>query len=61
MVNIDDIWGTICGTGWDLLDAKVLCRQAGMNHARYAMQVGSPGSPGSPGSSETIEIKIEAI
>ncbi|XP_071793437.1 lysyl oxidase homolog 2A-like isoform X2 [Asterias amurensis] len=38
-VLLNGEWANVCGgTEWGLLDAKVICRQMGMDHARYAIQ-----------------------
>lgn len=33
---VDGHWGAICGTGWDLIDATVACRQLGLGFAMGA-------------------------
>ncbi|XP_022091652.1 lysyl oxidase homolog 4-like isoform X2 [Acanthaster planci] len=35
-VYVNGEWGNICGANWGLLAGKVVCRQLGMGHARYA-------------------------
>lgn len=31
-------WGVICGSGWSLLEANVVCQSIGMGYANHAMQ-----------------------
>ena len=28
-VSVDGVWGSVCSSGWDTTDAKVICKQLG--------------------------------
>ena len=36
-VCIDGVWGSICGTGWNKIDAYVLCKQVGFDDAGWQL------------------------
>ncbi|GFW96703.1 lysyl oxidase homolog 2A [Trichonephila clavipes] len=37
-VKIDGKWGLVCGDGWSLLEATVVCQQAGKGYGQAAVQ-----------------------
>lgn len=36
-INLD--WGAVCGDGWSLLEAGVVCRQLNLGYASKAIQI----------------------
>ncbi|XP_078390927.1 scavenger receptor cysteine-rich domain-containing protein DMBT1-like [Cetorhinus maximus] len=43
-LNYNNTWGSVCGAGWDMLDAKVACQQLGCGVAKSAPQGGHFGA-----------------
>ena len=37
-IKLNKGWGLICGDGWSLFEAAVVCRQLGLSYAQYALQ-----------------------
>lgn len=37
----NDTWGLICGDGWSILEAMVVCRQLDMKYAQAALTTGN--------------------
>lgn len=35
----NNLWGTICKNGWDLIDATVACRELGFLRAQHAIAI----------------------
>ena len=49
-LHIGDEWGTICGNGWDLKDAEVVCHSLGYHGAMKVLGKGDvmPGNASNP-------------
>ena len=35
-INVEGVWGTVCGGGWDINDAHVVCRMLNLSAATAA-------------------------
>ena len=47
-VYYNGTWGTVCDDGWDINDARVVCRQLGFSDAETVYQSGYFGRPNGP-------------
>ena len=47
-INVEGVWGTVCGGGWDINDAHVVCRMLNLSAATAAPRYAAFGEGRGP-------------